>query len=148
MTQESGDPMPHHGEELGADLYELWVAAQIRLPAGAQVYAQANRTLARTYNIESLCYRDTYFTGDSYGPTIQSWKKLRDTMQAILGSTSENMQLAADALNKAITYYETADYAARDKVNSLLADSHNTVVPRADSPIYPDGNGTAQPNMK
>jgi hypothetical protein len=131
--------MAHHGEELGVDLYKLWVVGQVRLPAGAQVYAEANHNLANIGYLESIFRRDAHFTGDSYGPVLVPWTELHDTLQAILADASENMDLSGQALCEAVQYYANSDADAKKKLDSTRDQNESTITVDPTDPVYPEG---------
>lgn len=113
--------MPDHGEDLGADLYHLWLAGKADLPAVAGAYSSAAGNVAATDNdIYSAMWRPTRFGGDSYGPVFYSWTALRDELASMLSDTTQNLTLTGEALCLAATEYAKTDSAAAAEMQRLI----------------------------
>ncbi|MBB4764699.1 hypothetical protein ACFQFC_10865 [Amorphoplanes digitatis] len=110
--------MSHSGEELGADLVDLWEAGRYELkPVAGQIRYAAAQLLqadAGGYN----WYRDGKLSGP-YGPAKPAWESLRDDFFEILRTTAENLDLTGDALVLAAEQYANTDSVAAKKFEEL-----------------------------
>lgn len=125
--------MVHTGQDLGADLFELWKAGKVFLPQVAEVYLQANGTVADTSKEDTAAfsrpvpdYRRGGFN-DQSGQVYPHWQALRDRFQEILGKTAANLVGQGEALMTIVKMYADADEEARRALENAIAD-------RADNP--------------
>lgn len=122
--------MVHVGEELGVDLYHLWVAGAQDLPSVAKQFAVANNEVAKTDDTLSPAFqRPSYFGLSVYGPVYWAWKGLRDELQNVLADTSKNLDAVGEALCLAVSAYVKADGAAEEQLNRLKKQNHEPPTP-------------------
>jgi hypothetical protein len=114
--------VPKHGEDLGVDLYELWVAGQTQLPQVGEQFADAAQWLARTESQDGGFWRPAEFGGGGYGPAQASFAHLRDSMTAIFRDSQDNLELAGRALMMAAEEYASTDHTAADTFHRLQHD--------------------------
>jgi hypothetical protein len=115
------DQMPDKGKDLGADLYELWLAGKADLPAVSGAYLGAADTVRDTSNLDfAAMYRPTRFGGDSYGPVYYAFSTLRDELFDMLSTTADNLALTGEALCVAATEYAKTDGAASAEMQRLI----------------------------
>jgi hypothetical protein len=112
--------MPDHGKDLGADLYELWLAGTDNLPSVAAEYGRAASDVTATDSAYAVMWRPSRFGGDNYGPVYYSWTALRDELQSILGDTAGNLTLTGEALVLAANQYAKTDSAAAAEMKRLI----------------------------
>lgn len=113
--------MPNSGEDLGADLYELWRAGRDNLPTVAAQYSAATGFLSSTdYGLHYAFQRPGRFGDGAYGPVYGPWKDLRTELEGILSETATNLELTGEALCLAATEYAETDEAAAAEFNRLL----------------------------
>jgi hypothetical protein len=112
--------MPDSGQDLGADLYQLWRAGRDNMPSVAAVFANANRSVSDTHNgMEAAFSRSDHFGGGTYGPVYPAFTALRDELQRILGDTAVNIELTGEALCLAATEYAKTDAGAAAELARL-----------------------------
>jgi hypothetical protein len=131
--------MPDEGKDLGADLYELWLAGRKNLPNVAQVYADANGHVASTEDLVHLAFHRPEQLGGAFGPAYADWRELRDQLQRILADTAANLVLTGQALCVAASMYAATDAEAATEMHRLL--DHNGDPTPVDIPpiVYPNG---------
>jgi hypothetical protein len=113
--------MSKHGEELGADLYELWVAGHRQLPQIAVQFVKAGHDLSLTEPNDDVFWRSAEMGGGS-GPALAEFARFRDTMMAIFRDSQENLELAGEALTLAANEYALADHDAARRLRELQHD--------------------------
>ncbi|MGA5305436.1 hypothetical protein ACPCHT_36440 [Nucisporomicrobium flavum] len=110
--------MPHSGDELGADLVDLWEAGQYELKPVAGQIREAAGALLLADNSGYNWYRDGKL-GGPYGPAKPAWESLRDDFFEILRTTAENLDLTGDAMVLAADEYASTDSVAGKKFEEL-----------------------------
>jgi hypothetical protein len=137
--------LAHHGTGLGVDLYNLEVAGRELLPAVADIYTSANRSIASTDSeLASAFRRPEQLGGGEFGPLYANWRALRDELQKVLGDTADNLRLLGHALNLAAIEYAKTDRAASAKLDSLESDHGNWNTTTAPNPLLPTDPTTGQ----
>ena len=110
--------MPHRGDELGADLVDLWEAGKYELKPVAQQFRLAAGRLLLADNSGYNWYRDGKL-GGPYGTAKGPFEELRDAFFEVLRTTAENLDLTGDAMVMAAEEYAGADGAAKKKFEEL-----------------------------
>lgn len=103
--------MPDTGADLGADLYELYVAGKRNLPDVAVEYADAARYVSATGDMRP--------DGHGYAPI--KWRSLCTEIEQMLGDTGKNLDDTALALCTAVTEYGAADTGAKVELERLIS---------------------------
>ncbi|MEU4690015.1 hypothetical protein [Actinoplanes sp. NPDC023714] len=103
--------MPHSGEELGADLVDLYDAGRFKMKALAVEFRGAGAALVRTYGMTGVFARHPDLGGSS-GPALGSWEALRDAIIEVIATTAVNMEDTGDALIMAADEYGKTDAIA------------------------------------
>ncbi|HEU0240644.1 MAG TPA: hypothetical protein VFR11_15400 [Micromonosporaceae bacterium] len=112
--------MPDRGQDLGADLYHLWLAGKQDLPSVADQYGAAAESVEDTGYVAAVMWRPARFGGDDYGPVFRSWTALRDEFQTILADTATNLTLTGTALCLAANEYAKSDKDAAAEMHRLM----------------------------
>lgn len=122
--------MPHSGEELGADLADLYTAGRFKLTALAAEFSTAGTALFNTAADSSLFARHPQL-GGSLGPAKGPWDDLRDEIVGLLKETATNLEDTGTALMMAAEEYASTDAAARATYREIRArlDAQNGVTP-------------------
>lgn len=110
--------MPHAGEELGADLVDLYDAGRYKMKAVAEQFRTAGGTLFRTDGQTAVFARHPALGGSS-GPAREPWEALRDAVVDVVFTTAANMDDTGLALMMAADEYAKTDDAARRKYEAL-----------------------------
>ncbi|GAA2471308.1 hypothetical protein Ahu01nite_079120 [Winogradskya humida] len=118
MPMFGGTTMPHSGDELGADLVDLWEAGQYQLKPVAQQFRLAAGNLLLTDSVGHNFYRDGKL-GGPYGPAKPAFDDFRDAVFEILRTTAENLELTGDAMVLAADEYAQTDDVAAKKFQEL-----------------------------
>jgi hypothetical protein len=114
--------MPKSGEDLGVDIYELWLAGDRQLPRVADQFAEAGRLLGLTDSMDGSFWRPVEFAGGGYGPMHAGFANLRDAMTSVFRDSQANLELAAEALKLAASAYADTDSTAKEYFHVLLED--------------------------
>lgn len=110
--------MPHTGEELGADLVDLYDAGRYKMKAVAAEFRTAGGELVRTEGLTGVFARHPDLGGSS-GPARASWEALRDAVADVIFKTAANMDDTGLALIMAADEYARTDDVARKKFQKL-----------------------------
>jgi hypothetical protein len=115
--------VPKAGEDLGADLYELWLAGERQLPLVAQQFAEAAKWFGQTESGDGYFSRPPEIGGGGYGPAQRAFAELRTTMSAVFRDSESNLELAGEALKMAADRYAASDQAAKKKLDAMKNDA-------------------------
>ncbi|MGH3664112.1 MAG: hypothetical protein ACRDTQ_19950 [Micromonosporaceae bacterium] len=111
---------PHTGTTLGAELYDLWVCARVKIPEVAEAYLDANKSVARTSSGDRQAFirgvEDHTGKHDTAGQVYPHWRNLRDEFQNILADTVENLTIIGDTLEAVVKLYASTDEAAAQEL--------------------------------
>ncbi|WP_306210209.1 WXG100 family type VII secretion target [Actinoplanes sp. RD1] len=114
--------MPHTGEDLGVDIYNLWVAGTRHLPAVADQFRHARTELFRTTGTDEVFHRSPSIGGTWRGPAFEGFNAFRDAMGRVLQDSADNMDAAGHALETAAQGYAATDAEAGERFSKLRAD--------------------------
>jgi hypothetical protein len=103
--------MPHTGEELGADLADLYNAGRFKLTALADEFSTAATNLFNVGATDGLFARHPQLNG-SLGSVKGPWDDLHDQIVGLLKETTANLQDTGTALMMAAEEYASTDAAA------------------------------------
>jgi hypothetical protein len=112
--------MSHSGEELGADLVDLYDAGRYKMKAVAEQFRLAGGELFRTGGQTGAFARNPAL-GGGYGPALEPWEQLRDAVVDIIFRTASNMDDTGLAPMMAADEYAKTDQAAARKYEELNA---------------------------
>jgi len=110
--------MPHSGEELGADLVDLYDAGRYKMKSVAELFRGAGGELVRTDGMTGVFARHPDLGGSS-GPARRPWEALRDAVVEVIFKTAANMDDTGLALMMAADEYAKTDDVARKKFEEL-----------------------------
>lgn len=135
------------GEGFGADLYELYKAGRLELPAVAATYAELTRKIH-----EQDGPMQALFEGPTYTPEASHRLilHLRDDLQESLRMTSVNVEAAGRALVDIADSYVATDEAAAAEFRRLIGRERDSYppdeIPIADAPRPgPPGSRAQEP---
>jgi hypothetical protein len=120
--------MSKSGDELGAELYELWFAGERRLPAIANEFTSAASRLNGSMSGETVLWRPPELSGP-YGAARGPWASFRDDVYDILRETADNLDLTGEALSLAAREYAKTDSAAAAKLEQLKKQNDDVQIP-------------------
>jgi hypothetical protein len=106
-------------DEVGVDLYMLWVAGAIHLPRTAEVCEDNNQDVHNTAFWEGTAFTNEW--GLESG-VAAPWRALRDAVQRVFSLSAINTDLAGHALVAIAQNYANNDTEAAETMNSLIAD--------------------------
>ena len=112
--------MSHSGEELGADLVDLYDAGRYKVGAVADQFRRAGGDLNGAAGYDGLFIRNPVL-GGTYGPAKASWDTLRDAVVDVLATTATNLEDTGHALVMAADEYAGTDQAAAATYRELKA---------------------------
>ncbi|MBB4741426.1 hypothetical protein BJY16_004885 [Actinoplanes octamycinicus] len=115
--------MPKEHEELGVDLYHLWLAGDKFLPAVAAQFEGARRELFASETADQCFRRPTEFHSGDVGPVLGSLTQLRQMLAGVLQDSAENLHAAGDALKLASEVYAETDLRAARELSDLRDDA-------------------------
>jgi hypothetical protein len=111
--------LPKSGQDLGTDVYELWLAGHKQLPLVAEQFAEALQALLRTESYDDAFERPAAFDGGGMGPAGAGFLNVRDALGGILRDSDDNMRLAGEALELTAEEYRFTDEAAERQFRSM-----------------------------
>jgi hypothetical protein len=110
--------MPATGQDLGADLHYLYVAATRDLPVLADVFADASKALATAGDGDQYWTFPPMFSGKMRN-IHQSWLDMRSTIKRFLDDTHGSLHDTARTLILAIDAYASQDAEAKAEMKRL-----------------------------
>lgn len=120
----------HGGMGFATDLYELERAAKAHIPAVSVVYGGAIASCGRVPPaIAEVMQRPTHFGGDPFGPVLNAYMELHDSIVSKLKETKISLDDTAVALSRAAHRYADADQSVNAEFKRLI---------QADSPAAGD----------
>ncbi len=131
--------------EIGVDLYTLWVAGAVLLPRTAEVCEDNNQDVHNT-----AFWQDTAFNDDwgFPGPVSAPWIALRDAVQQVLSTTAINTDLAGHALVAIANNYANTDTAAGETMHRLVDQYRNDgSLPQPPGPLELENPGAPVQTM-
>jgi hypothetical protein len=114
--------VPHSGDDLGVDLYNLWVSGSKHLPAIADQFRMARDEMNKSDSYDEAFRRSPSIGGDSTGPAHEGWLVFREAVVRVLQDSESNMIEAADGLRITAEQYATADALAGRKFADMKLD--------------------------
>ncbi|WP_203908797.1 hypothetical protein [Rhizocola hellebori] len=111
--------MGQSDDEVGVDLYMLWVAGSIHLPRTAEVCEDNNQDVHNTAFWEGTAFRNEW---GQESDVAAPWRALRDSVQRVFSTSAINTDLAGHALVAIAQNYANNDAEAAETMNSLIAD--------------------------
>ncbi len=114
--------MAKEHEELGVELYHLWLAGEKSLPAIAAQFDKARRELLGSERMDSCFRRAVEFHSGDAGPVAYSLANLRVVLMSVLRDGSENLLAAGEALKLAAEVYGYTDDRAARKLSDMRND--------------------------
>jgi hypothetical protein len=110
--------MAEHGQHLGVILGDLWLCGRYYVPKMADIYIQANGSVAGTDGDSGSFGRTGYvgntgFTTSVPGQVYPVWNQVRNEFQRILGQSATNLYDVGDALISVANGYAATDHAAQ-----------------------------------
>jgi hypothetical protein len=125
--------MAESGWRFAADLSDLRTVGAVDLPAIAYTFAALNNVVDATAGEDRNGFG---WESGGMSQAYQPWAQLRDSLQNLLGQTSQNLELAAAAVVTIVeTYAASDDEAAR----SLQAAWNSGPPPLLDGEHVPPG---------
>jgi hypothetical protein len=106
-------------DEVGVDLYMLWVAGAIHLPRTAEVCEDNNQDVHNTAFWEGTAFVNEW---GSQSAVAGPWRALRNAVQRVFHTSAINTDLAGHALVRIAQNYASNDAEAAETMNSLIAD--------------------------
>lgn len=113
-----------HGAELGVKLKELLIVGSDRIPEMAEIYGEANRSIATT-----RIAQDQAFSGGNSSRIYESWTALRDAIQDIFGETQTNLKDTASTIVGIVNVYSSQDEAAAQGLRDAVAEQEGLADP-------------------
>lgn len=114
-----GTLVPDSGIDLGADLWQLYHAGKVSLPAVAREFALAcNHVRYAREDARPAFQRPAKFGGTT-GPVCSAWLEFAGTVARFLERTADNLEDTGAALILATEIYADADFAASSELERL-----------------------------
>ncbi|WP_067508264.1 hypothetical protein [Actinoplanes sp. TFC3] len=110
--------MSHTGEELGADLVDLYDAGRYKMKVVAEQFREAGGELFRTEGLTGVFARNPAL-GGVYGSAKAPWEGLRDAIVDVIFETAANMDDTGLALMMAAEEYAATDDVAAKKYEAM-----------------------------
>ncbi|BCY11935.1 hypothetical protein [Actinoplanes sp. L3-i22] len=114
--------MPKEHEELGVELYHLWLAGDKDLPVLAGQFDLARNDLHQSEQLDTCFRRPAEFHSGDTGPVYHSFRNLRETLAELLRDGGANLRAAGDALKLASQVYGEADERAAEELRAIRRD--------------------------
>jgi hypothetical protein len=111
--------MAESGWKFAADLSDLRMVGAVDLPAMAYTFAALNNVVDKTEAGDSNGFQ---WQSGGMSQVFGSWAELRDSLQNLLGQTSQNLEVAAQAVLQIVETYAATDASARDSLNAAWND--------------------------
>jgi hypothetical protein len=107
--------MAESGWKFAADLSDLRMVGAVDLPAMAFTFAALNNVVDKTEAAD-----DAGFAWQSGGMSqaFSPWAQLRDSLQNLLGQTSQNLETTAQAVLQIVETYAATDAEAAASLNA------------------------------
>ncbi|CAM3560833.1 hypothetical protein [Stackebrandtia soli] len=145
-------------DEVGVELSILWRNGAVRLPEVANQYAIASQQTGGTSGPDAEAFEpareapglmpDFNDLMTPMGWIYPQWTSLRDTLQLVLASTSENLSdTGACLVGIAEDYAESDEGNAKELLDQAKREGMYDVPPRQLVPHYPDGYNPAEENV-
>jgi hypothetical protein len=107
--------MAESGWKFAADLSDLRMVGAVDLPAMAFTFAALNNAVDKTEAGDSDGFAwQSGGMSQAFGP----WAELRDSLQNLLGQTSQNLEVAAQAVLQIVETYAATDAEAAASLNA------------------------------
>lgn len=129
-----------HGPEFGADIFALYRAGRIKLPAMASKYSSL------TSSVHDF-QQQLNFLGGSVGNerAFTSLESIRELLQYASRSTTQALEASGETLVAVADEFLRTDEEARDKFDHLMKENLGGDAFDRPSPVVPDPPGTNSP---
>jgi hypothetical protein len=130
--------MAESGWQFAADLSELRTVGAVDLPSMAYTFAALNNVVNKTNSADSSAFA---WSSGGMSQAYSPWSQLRDSLQNLLGKTSQNLEEAGQAVVQIVQTYADSDSAAKQSLQAAWRDGNTP--PLLDGEYPPPGPAPA-----